>query len=100
MPPPPPPPIVEVLVDIGLEISGVIFVVDAITKSVAVFVGWITMTLVVLFVGVVEGAVGVVVVVVEDGWIITMFVVIVAAVVVGAAVAGVVTVAIKRKKNI
>ena len=99
MPPPPPPSIVEVLVDIGLEISGVIFVVDAITKSVAVFVGWITMTLVVLFVGVVEGAVGVVVVV-EDGWIITMFVVTVVAVVVGAAVAGVVTVAIKRKKNI
>ena len=99
MPPPPPPPIVEVLVDIGLEISGVIFVVDAITKSVAVFVGWITMTLVVLFVGVVEGAVGVVVVV-EDGWIITMFVVTVVAVVVGAAVAGVVAVAIKRKKNI
>ena len=53
----------------------------------------------VLFVGVVEGAVGVVVVV-EDGWIITMFVVTVVAVVVGAAVAGVVTVAIKRKKNI
>ena len=42
--PPSPPKIVEVLVDIGLEISGVIFVVDAITKSVAVFVGWITMT--------------------------------------------------------